>query len=131
MPSTSFIGREHERTQIRALLDHARNGRGGVVLLAGEPGIGKTRLASEMAEQAAKIGQVYWGRCWEGEGAPSLWPWLQILRAVVESSSDADLAGLAGRGAAEIVDLLPEVRERLPGTPDSPPLEPAQARFRV
>jgi KaiC/GvpD/RAD55 family RecA-like ATPase len=48
-----------------------------VVLVAGEPGIGKTRLAEELATQATARGAlVLWGRCWEGEGAPAFWPWI-------------------------------------------------------
>jgi len=53
-------------------------GRGRVVLLVGEPGIGKTRLADELAQRAVTRGvRVAWGRCWDGGGAPAFWPWVQ------------------------------------------------------
>jgi predicted ATPase len=63
---------------LRAALEDACAGQGNVVLLAGEPGIGKTRTAEELGLQAAQRGaQVLWGRCYEGSGAPAFWPWVQ------------------------------------------------------
>jgi len=57
-------------------------GTGGLVLCGGEPGIGKTRLAQELAGHALAIGrEVVWGHCVETEGAPAFWPWRQILKA--------------------------------------------------
>ncbi len=56
------------------------------MLLAGEPGIGKTRTAEELARVARERGaQVLVGRCFEGEGAPAFWPWVQVLRELVAS----------------------------------------------
>jgi predicted ATPase len=73
--------------------------RGGVLFLVGEPGIGKSRLASEAAERATARGfRVVWGRCWEGAGAPTFWPWIQMLRALARSG---DALGALAR-------LLPE-----------------------
>jgi hypothetical protein len=73
--TTPFVGREAELIALTADLEVAAAGRGGVVVLAGEPGIGKTRLAEELAAQASGRGVlVLWGRCWEGEGAPAFWP---------------------------------------------------------
>ena len=54
-------------------------GTGGVILLAGDPGAGKTRLAREAAERGAGELIVLWGACRESEGAPPLWPWMQVL----------------------------------------------------
>jgi eukaryotic-like serine/threonine-protein kinase len=80
--TTPFVGREAELAALTADLEAAAGGRGGVVLVAGEPGIGKTRLAEELATQATARGAlVLWGRCWEGEGAPAFWPWIQVVRA--------------------------------------------------
>jgi predicted ATPase len=65
--ATPFVGREAELAALTADLEAALAGRGGMVLLAGEPGIGKTRLAEELAAQARARGAlVLWGRCWEG-----------------------------------------------------------------
>src|SRR5262245_24288816 len=80
-PPTAFVGRESELALLRAQLDEACAGRGGVVLLAGEPGIGKTRTAEHLAAHACARGaRVFWGRCYEGDGAPAFWPWTQLLR---------------------------------------------------
>jgi hypothetical protein len=75
-----FVGRSRERTFLRAALERARSGETTLVCLVGEPGIGKTRLASELAGEAMAAGfGVRWGRAWSGPGTPALWPWLQIL----------------------------------------------------
>jgi DNA-binding CsgD family transcriptional regulator len=130
--ATPFVGREGELAALTADLDAALAGRGGVVLLAGEPGIGKTRLAEELAAQATARGAlVLWGRCWEGEGAPAFWPWVQLVRAYVDGSDPAVLRRDMGAGAAEIAQLVPALRERLPDLPTPPPTEPEAARFRL
>jgi predicted ATPase len=130
--TTPFVGREAELAALAADLDAAIAGRGGVVLLAGEPGIGKTRLARELASLAAARGVlVLWGRCWEGEGAPAFWPWVQVVRAYIQASAPAALRQDLGAGAPDITQLVPAVSERLPGVPVPPPMEPEAARFRL
>ncbi len=95
---TGFVGRAHELAVLRARLAAAAAGVGSVVLLAGEPGIGKTRLLDQVSAEAAERGcRVAWGRCWEGEGAPSFWAWVQIIRALVDGRDAAALrAEMAG-----------------------------------
>jgi predicted ATPase/DNA-binding NarL/FixJ family response regulator len=130
--ATPFVGREAELAALTADLEAALAGRGGVVLLAGEPGIGKTRLAEELAAQASARGAlVLWGRCWEGEGAPAYWPWVQIVRAHVDASQPAVLRHDMGVGAADIAQIVPAVGECLPDLPAPPPTEPEAARFRL
>lgn len=76
-----FVGRRTEAEAIDARLASALAGDGGFVLVVGEPGIGKTRLASEIGERASAKGfRVAWGRSWEAEGSPPLWPWIAALR---------------------------------------------------
>jgi ATP/maltotriose-dependent transcriptional regulator MalT len=131
-PATTFVGRERELGLLRGMLNDARAGRGGVAFITGEPGIGKTRLAEEFAADARRSGAtVVWGRCHEGEGAPAFWPWVQIVRALARGRSARALRAALGSGAADIARLVPEVRERLPGLPESPALAPEQARFRA
>lgn len=76
-----FVGREFEIRVVRGAIEDVLAGRGRVVLISGEPGIGKTRLCEELTRQASeRAATVLWGRCYEGEGAPALWPWIQVLR---------------------------------------------------
>ncbi|HLK72593.1 MAG TPA: AAA family ATPase [Streptosporangiaceae bacterium] len=92
-----LVGREAELTVLDALVGQTAAGAGGVVLLAGEPGVGKTHLARAGAGRAAGA-QVSWGACRESEGAPPLWPWLQVLRRTGGPRIAADAAdGAAAR----------------------------------
>ena len=96
-----FVGRERERAEIGAALARAAAGQGALVLLTGEPGIGKTRLADEAADDARGRGfDVVWGRCWEGEAAPAYYPWTQVLRALPRPRADV---------AAALAPVLPEL----------------------
>jgi len=132
--TTPFVGRAGELAALTADLDAAVRGHGGVVLVAGEPGIGKTRLAEELAARAMMRGAVVlWGRCWEGAGAPAFWPWVQVIRGYLQGQAE-DLASLRhdlGAGAADIAQLVPAVHDRIPDLPAPPPLEPEAARFRL
>ena len=130
--TTPFVGREAELAALTADLDSAAAGRGGVVLVAGEPGIGKTRLAEELATQATAHGAlVLWGRCWEGEGASAFWPWVQVVRAYIQTVDSMALRTEMGAGAADIAQIVPAIRERLPDLPTPPLVEPEAARFRL
>ena len=110
-----FVGRERELAELRAGLDDVGAGHGRMFLLSGEPGIGKTRLAEEISNDASARGmRVVWGRCWEGGGAPAYWPFIQILRACVEGLDVEHLKALLGSGASEIARLIPELKLSLP-----------------
>src|SRR5947208_1920321 len=102
------------------------------MMLGGEPGTGKTRTSEEFATYARlRNVQVLWGRCYEGEGAPAYWPWVQIIRSYVHDKEPKELMSEMGPGAADIAQVVSEVKERLPGLPAPPTLEPDQARFRL
>src|SRR5260370_11375999 len=76
-------GRTAELDAISAGLDEVSRGHARAFALVGEPGIGKTRLAAEVAQRAAALGFVpCWGRSWEAGGAPPYWPWRCLLEAV-------------------------------------------------
>jgi len=127
-----FVGREREKNVLRGALEEALAGQGQLVQLAGEPGIGKTRIAEEIAVYARlRKAEVLWGRCYEGEGAPTFWPWVQIIRAHFKDRESQVLLGEMGAGAVDIAQLASIVRERFPDLPALPPLEPEQARFRL
>ena len=132
MTSGSFVGRRREMTELREALEETLSGQGRLVMLVGEPGIGKTRTAQEFASYAEVRGsQVLWGRCYEEEGAPPYWPWLQSLRSYFQQRTSEQLQSEMGPGATAIAEVLPELREKLPDLEPPPTLEPEQARFRL
>lgn len=127
-----FVGREREIAELRAAFDSALAGNGRLTMLAGDAGIGKTRLAEELAAYAGLRGaQVLWGRCHEVAGAPAYWPWIQVIRAYAHEQDPDVLASELGPGAPEVAALVSDLRERLPGLSEPPSLDPEQARFRL
>ena len=88
---------------LEAALHDALSGQGRLVMLAGEPGIGKTRTAQELAAYAKEHGvQVLWGWCYEEEGAPPYWPWVQAIRSYVQQCDAGQLRSEMGQGAGPI-----------------------------
>ena len=78
------MGRQREMGELKARLEDALSGRGRLVMLVGEPGIGKTRTAQEWVTSAGLRGaQVLWGRSYEEQGVPPYWPWVQAIRSYV------------------------------------------------
>lgn len=129
---SAFVGRERELRQLDAGLADALSGRGRLFLIGGEPGIGKSRLADELASHATEHGaRVLWGRCWEAGGAPAYWPWVQSIRSYVRDAESEVLTSQLGSRASDIAQLIPEVRELYPDLPAPPPLDPEGARFRL
>ena len=127
-----FVGRRREMDQLKAALEDALGGRGRLVTLVGEPGIGKTRTAEELATYARlRNAQVLWGRCYEEQGAPPYCPWRQAINAYGEQLDDDALRAQLGPGAPEIAEIVSSVAERFPDLEPPPPLEPAAARFRL
>ena len=126
----AFVGRAPELAELLEGLDEVLSGEGRLFLLAGEPGIGKSRLAEELAAHASARGaRVLVGRCWEAGGAPAYWPWLQSLRAYVREADLPTLERQLGDAGPALAQLLPELRQRLPTMPEAPELDPVGARF--
>jgi len=124
----SVIGRQPEQDQISAALQALSAGRGSLLLLCGEAGIGKSTLARWAAEQAGDEGlAVHWGVCWEAGGAPAYWPWIQLLRSLLASDASGTL-DLLLRGSSVLQHLLPEAR---PGQAQSQQLQADQVRFQL
>src|SRR2546427_7546148 len=81
MAEPALFGRERPAANLRAAVDRTLAGHGGLVLVSGEPGIGKTALVGDAALAASHRGAlVLNGACWHGEGTPGYWPWVQGVR---------------------------------------------------
>jgi tetratricopeptide (TPR) repeat protein len=134
-PATSpseFVGRKVETKALLGALEDAASGRGRLVLLSGEPGIGKTRLADEFGTRARERGaRVLRGRCWEGAGAPAYWPWVQAIRSLLREADTEVLADNLGGGGPDIAQMLRELHDLFPELPAPPSTDPESARFRL
>lgn len=129
---TPFVGRGRELQQLHAALDVAATGQGQVVLVAGEPGIGKTRLLAEFAEQARSEGwQVLAGQAYDTEGMPPYFPFTEALREFVQSCPLEDLQRQIDAAGPEVVLLAPDIRRRLPDRTAIPPTAPEEQRYRL
>jgi tetratricopeptide (TPR) repeat protein len=107
------VGRDRELVELLGALNGALDGAGGLVLISGGPGIGKTWLVDAVDRRARESGaQVLCGRCWEVGGAPPFWPWIQALGS-----------NRQGR--------LSELSDLFPGLSSAPAAEPDGARFRL
>ena len=132
LATSTFVGRDREMGELNTALEETLAGQSRLVMLVGEPGIGKTRTAQELASRAERRGaQVLWGRCYEEEGAPPYWPWVQPIRSYVQQCDLDQLRSETGAGAAAVAEIVPELRQKLPGMESLPALEPEQARFRL
>lgn len=130
--SGAFVGRERELSELVRALDDAIGGRGRLALLAGDPGIGKSRLAEELVTRAQARGAlVLVGRCWEAGGAPAYWPWVQSLRTYVREREPVALRAEVAAGASDLAQVIPDLRERFPDLPEPAALDPEGARFRL
>jgi DNA-binding SARP family transcriptional activator/tetratricopeptide (TPR) repeat protein len=128
----AFVGRERELGDLVGALDDALGGSGRLALVAGEPGIGKSRLAEELGNHARQRGaRVCVGRCWEAGGAPAYWPWVQALRAYIRESEPDAVRSQLGHQGAELATILPELRELIPDLPESAPPDSEGGRFRL
>jgi DNA-binding SARP family transcriptional activator len=128
-----LVGRDRELDELLAALDAACRSRGRLVLVSGEPGIGKTRLVEELAERAAgRDVHVAWGRCHDGEVVPAYWPWSQIIRSLAEGHEPSTVRAALGAGVAEVAQMVPEIKEVVGAAAASLPLlEPEAARARL
>ena len=126
---TPFIGREAERAELRRCLDRAARGQGALVMIGGEPGVGKTRLAEELAAEARQRGLLaLTGHCYEMEGAPPYIPFVEILEATARVVPPAALREALGDAAPEVAKLMPELRRLFPDIAVPLELPPEQER---
>jgi hypothetical protein len=127
---TAFVGRESERNTVRAAIDRALTGSGSVVMVAGGPGVGKTRLAMEMAEYASRADFRYLvGHCYERDEPFPFLPFAEILESgLAQASIRDDFRRQMGANAPELAEIAPSLRRVFPDIPQPLELPPAQKR---
>lgn len=131
MPN-DLVGRGEELESIRAAMQEAWGGRSCLVLLTGEPGIGKTRLAEVVAEEASTQGAlVLRSRAFEGTGMPPFALWSQIVREYLERVDDDTLRRALGSRSNELAPVVPEIGERLPEVTRSAEFSDDPASYRT
>jgi tetratricopeptide (TPR) repeat protein/archaellum biogenesis ATPase FlaH len=127
-----FVGREPELKQLQAAFDGAMSGQGALMMVMGEPGIGKTALCEQLATYVTlRGGKTLVGHCYE-EGSLSL-PYLafvEAMRSYVLSREVKDLREELGTGAADVARIVSEIRERLKVKP-RPQKDPEEERYRL
>jgi eukaryotic-like serine/threonine-protein kinase len=127
-----FVGRESELRQLQSAFDGAMSGRGSLMMVMGEPGIGKTALCEQLSTYVTlRGGRALTGHCYE-EGGLSL-PYLafvEALRSYVLAREVKDLQKELGTGAADVARIVSEVRERLK-IKLRPPKDPEEERYRL
>jgi class 3 adenylate cyclase/tetratricopeptide (TPR) repeat protein len=126
---TPFVGREVERAELRRFLDQAARGQGALVMIGGEPGVGKTRLAEELAAEAHQRGMLaLTGHCYEIEGTTPYIPFVEMLEATARLVPAQALQEALGDSAAEVAKLMPQLHRLFPDIPAPLELPPEQER---
>ncbi len=127
-----MVGRQSELNQLSELWLRAQQGRSQLVLISGEPGVGKTRLAHELMVYAQLNGAfVMHGGCYEYEATTPYLPFVEALREWVRRQSTDELREHLGAMAPEIAKLAPEVETKLGGVTPNPTLPPNEERLRL
>jgi DNA-binding winged helix-turn-helix (wHTH) protein/tetratricopeptide (TPR) repeat protein len=128
-----FVGREAELAQMQEVWERATSGRHQLLLVGGEPGIGKTRLALEFARLRAAEGNTVLVGYSDEENLVPYQPFIQSLAWYVRHCPEADLrAQLAAiGGGAELGAFVPELRNRIPDLPSPSAIDPEGQRFRL
>lgn len=120
----ALFGRDHPAGILRSEIVRATDSHGGLVLVTGEAGIGKTTLVTDAAHEARRRGAlVVGGSCWDSDSTPGYWPWVQVLRALRRSTTAAEWAAAQEASDGRLGVLLGDAAAGAPGTPGahSPP----------
>jgi len=126
---TPYVGRDEERAELRRRLNETLAGRGSLVMIGGEPGVGKTRISEELMAEAADRGMLALiGHCYEQEGSPPYIPFVEMLETATRTVTPEGLRTALGDSAPEVAKLLPGLRKLFPDIPHPPELPPEQER---
>jgi tetratricopeptide (TPR) repeat protein len=127
--SPVLVGRDEQLSQLEDELLSMNRGEGRLVLLAGEAGIGKTRLSTELTHRARKLGcEVLWGSCSEAELALPYLPFVEAVGNRLRNEDPAAIRAALGPSSGELAQLFPQLAEGLPAAPGG---DPAQAKLRL
>jgi predicted ATPase/class 3 adenylate cyclase len=127
-----LVGRGHESRQLQQHWANAQQASGQLVLLSGEPGVGKTRLAQDLIAHAQKSGATLLrGGCYEYEATTPYLPFVEAFRDWAHHRSAEDLRSALGATATEIARFAPEIELKLGTLPPNPPLSPSEDRMRL
>jgi tetratricopeptide (TPR) repeat protein len=127
-----LVGREDELAILRKRFDAILRGEGSLVFLAGEAGIGKSRLAHQLEVYAGMRGaQFYMGRARHHKESIPYQPWIDVLQGALRITSQAAIAKLVEDSAQDLVKLVPELEETLDEVTEAPSLPPPQQRDRM
>jgi hypothetical protein len=125
---TPFVGREVERAELRRFMERAAAGQGGLVMIGGEPGVGKSRLCEEIAEEARQRFRVFVGHCYEsGRDLPYM-PWVELVETAMRETAPDELRDALGDEAPELARLVPQLRRLFPDLPPPVDVPPEQQR---
>lgn len=126
----SLLGRETELARLRQALDDALRGHGSTMLVSGPQGIGKSALVAALREAAQDMGAATLsGAAYEGEGSPTFWPWIEIVRMGLSTFGDSLTTLLPRQNTLSLTQLVPEILSM--ETPLGVDGDSAQVRFRI
>ena len=129
---TPFVARDGEIARLSEALERVRSGRGELLMVVGDPGIGKTRLLEEFASLARLRGaQVLAGACYEGDRDPPFWPFAEAVSQYARRSELEELEKDLGPYAASVAKIVPALRELIPGLPEPASLAPDEEHDRL
>lgn len=132
MKRKPFVGRRAEMKLLNDALREANAGRGKIFMLAGEPGVGKTRLAEELCRPAERLGMdVAWSACLQDAAGPLYAPWTTVILSLLGTRGATAIRRGLGAGSPAIAAVMPSLADALPKLPPLKPIDdPVSDRFR-